>query len=67
MIGVDRSDRTELLNAIGQDSQIHETYRYYADPVDEETAILSQGWKERLVKLPLRAQINVELTSRKGR
>lgn len=46
------ADRTEWLNAIGEDSQFHETYGYYADPVDERTAILPQGWRGRLVNLP---------------
>jgi hypothetical protein len=45
-------DRTEWLNAIGQDSQFHETFGYYADPVDEAVAILPKGWKGRLVNLP---------------
>lgn len=44
-------DRTEWLNAIGQDSVFHETYGYYADPVDESTAALPKGWKGRLVNL----------------
>jgi hypothetical protein len=44
--------RTEWLNAIGQDSRFHETYGYYADPVDETTAKLPRGWKGRLVNLP---------------
>jgi hypothetical protein len=44
--------RTEWLNAIGQDSPFHETYGYYADPVDETTAKLPKGWKGRLVILP---------------
>jgi len=44
--------RTEWLNAIGQDSQFHETFGYYADPVDETTATLPKGWKGRLVNLP---------------
>lgn len=44
--------RTEWLNAIGQDSPFHEQYGYYADPVDEGTAILPAGWKGRLVNLP---------------
>ena len=43
---------TDWLNAIGADSQFHETYGYYADPVDEETATLPEGWKDRLVQLP---------------
>ncbi|MGH8634629.1 MAG: DUF6036 family nucleotidyltransferase [Burkholderiales bacterium] len=46
------TDRTEWLNAIGQDSVFHETYGYYADPVDESTATLPKGWKGRLVNLP---------------
>lgn len=45
-------DRTEWLNAIGQDSVFHETHGYYVDPVDETTATLPKGWKGRLVNLP---------------
>jgi len=44
--------KTELLNAIGEGSQFHETYGYYAEPVDERTAILPKKWRERLVNLP---------------
>lgn len=44
--------RTEWLNAIGQDSPFHEEFGYYADPVDEQTAILPSGWRGRLVNLP---------------
>jgi hypothetical protein len=44
--------KTELLNSIGEGSRFHETYGYYADPVDEGTAILPKGWKARLVNLP---------------
>jgi hypothetical protein len=44
--------RTEWLNAIGVYSQFHETFGYYADPVDEKTATLAKGWKGRLVQLP---------------
>lgn len=44
--------RTEWLNAIGQDSKFHEQFGYYADPVDETTAILPKRWKGRLVNLP---------------
>lgn len=42
---------TELLNALGQDSEFHRTYGYYADPVDERTAVLPKGWKGRLINL----------------
>jgi hypothetical protein len=44
--------RTEWLNAIGVYSQFHETFGYYADPVDEKTATLPKGWRGRLVDLP---------------
>jgi hypothetical protein len=44
--------RTEWLNVIGQDSPFHEQFGYYADPVEEGTAILPKGWKQRLVSLP---------------
>ena len=44
--------RSEWLNVIGQDSQFHEQFGSYADPVDENTAVLPKGWKARLVNLP---------------
>ena len=44
--------RSEWLNAIGQDSHFHEQFGYYADPVDESTAVLPKGWRARLVDLP---------------
>ncbi|HVN44996.1 MAG TPA: DUF6036 family nucleotidyltransferase [Steroidobacteraceae bacterium] len=46
------ADRTEWLNVIGVDSPFHETFGYYADPVDVSTATLPRGWKGRLVSLP---------------
>lgn len=52
LIAVRNIDRTEWLNAIGQDSPFHESFGYYADPVDEATATLPRGWKGRLVNLP---------------
>jgi hypothetical protein len=45
-------DRTEWLNAIGVHSPFHESFGYYADPVDEKTATLPKGWKGRLINLP---------------
>ena len=45
-------DATELLNEIGVDSPFHVTYGFYADQVDEGTAVLPKGWKGRLVNLP---------------
>ena len=44
--------RTEWLNAIGYLSSFHETFGYYADPVDAATDSLPRGWKGRLVNLP---------------
>jgi hypothetical protein len=52
LIAKGAADRTEWLNVIGQDSPFHEEFGYYADPVDEATAILPKGWKGRLVDLP---------------
>lgn len=52
LIAKNIGDRTEWLNVIGQDSPFHETFGYYADPVDEATAVLPIGWKGRLVNLP---------------
>jgi hypothetical protein len=46
------ADRTEWLNAIGVYSPFHESFGYYADPVDHKTATLPKGWKRRLVNLP---------------
>lgn len=53
LIAKKNADRTEWLNAIGQDSPFHEQFGYYADPVDESTAKLPKGWKGRLVNLPV--------------
>jgi hypothetical protein len=52
LIARNARERTEWLNAIGADSPFHETFGYYADPVDEKTAVLPRGWKGRLVRLP---------------
>jgi hypothetical protein len=37
--------------AIGELSLFHQTFGYYAHGVDETTAILPDGWRERLVKV----------------
>ncbi len=37
--------------AIGELSQFHETYGYYAQGVSVTTAILPAGWRDRLVEL----------------
>ena len=51
IIAKNKPDRTELLNVIGVDSPFHYMYGYYADPVDEKTAMLPKGWMGRLVNL----------------
>lgn len=53
LIAKNRPGNTEFLNTIGMDSQFHEEFGYYADPVDEKTAVLPRKWKERLVHLKL--------------
>jgi hypothetical protein len=52
LIAKNHPQRTDQLNFIGQDSRFHETHGYYADPVDESTVKLPNGWKARLVNLP---------------
>jgi hypothetical protein len=52
LVASKNTDRTEWLNAIGIDSPFHESFGYYADPVDLSTATLPKGWKGRLVNLP---------------
>lgn len=52
LIAGKKSARTEWLNLIGYLSPFHETFGYYADPVDASTATLPKGWKGRLVNLP---------------
>jgi hypothetical protein len=42
----DHPEKTDSLNAIGVFSPFHESYGYYADPVDENTATLPQGWPD---------------------
>jgi hypothetical protein len=52
LIAKKNPEKTESLYFIGVYSRFHETHGYYADPVDESTAILPKGWKSRLVNLP---------------
>src|SRR4051812_16118650 len=37
--------------SIGEGSPFHELYGYYAQGVDDRTATLPRGWRERLVKI----------------
>lgn len=52
LMASNHADRTEWLNVIGVHSPFHESFGYYADPVDQTTATLPKGWKGRLVNLP---------------
>lgn len=45
--------RADLIEgSIGELSPFHETYGYYAQAVGKSTAILPEGWEERLVPVP---------------
>src|SRR6266851_9268886 len=52
LMALKKADRTEWLEVIGAYSPFHESFGYYADPVDDKTAILPKGWRGRLVNLP---------------
>ena len=45
-----RPERTDLIDGtIGELSPFHATYGYYAHGVSERTAVLPEGWRERLI------------------
>ena len=45
------SDADVIDGAIGELSMFHQTFGYYAHGVSERTAILPDGWQQRLVRL----------------
>lgn len=45
----DPADSDLIDGSIGEGSPFHQTFGYYAHGVAEETAILPEGWRERLV------------------
>lgn len=48
----DAPDRSIVIDgAIGELSLFHQTFGYYAHGVDETTAVLPDGWQDRLVKV----------------
>lgn len=48
----DAPERTILIDgAIGELSLFHKTFGYYAHGIDETTAVLPDGWRQRLVKV----------------
>ncbi len=45
-------ERSELIDGpIGEGSRFHEEFGYYAQGVDEHTAILPAGWRDRLIRI----------------
>jgi hypothetical protein len=47
-----RPERCDVIDgSIGEGSPFHDTYGYYAQGVEEGTAILPDGWKDRLVPI----------------
>jgi hypothetical protein len=45
-------ERSDLIDgSIGEGSPFHETFGYYAQGVDETTAVVPRGWRERLVPI----------------
>ena len=56
----DAPEKSQELNAIGELSVFHNQYGYYADGVDETTATLPTGWRDRLVLIsgPLTENVN---------
>lgn len=47
-----RPDLADLIDgAMGEGSVFHETFDYYAQGVGPETAVLPEGWQERLVTI----------------
>jgi hypothetical protein len=48
----DAPERSIVIDgAIGELSMFHQTFGYYAHGVDETTAMLPDGWRERLVRV----------------
>ena len=47
-------EKTELLNSIGLLTPFAQTYGYYADPVDPETAKLPKSWPRRRIRVSSR-------------
>jgi hypothetical protein len=46
-----RPDLADDLEVIGELSQFHQRFHVYAHPVGPETAVLPDGWEERLVRV----------------
>jgi hypothetical protein len=47
---LNRPEHSDLIDgAIGEGSRFHQEFGYYAQGVDDRTAVLPQGWRDRLV------------------
>lgn len=52
MYPMNDSAKSDIIDgALGEGSRFHDTFGYYAQGVDESTAVLPGGWKDRLVKI----------------
>lgn len=49
----EEADRID--GAIGEGSRFHEEFGYYAQGVDERTATLPRGWRDRLIRIQTEA------------
>lgn len=58
LIAKNHPRNTERLNNIGMGSPFHESFGYFADPVDFATAVLPRDWKNRLVHLKTTSAAN---------
>jgi hypothetical protein len=49
---LNRPERSDLIDgAIGEGSRFHQEFGYYAQGVEERTAVLPHGWRARLVPI----------------
>ena len=52
LIAVDNPEKWNLIDGVlGDGSPFHETFGYYADGVEESTAMLPNEWKKRLIPI----------------
>jgi hypothetical protein len=49
---LNRPEKSDIIDgAIGEGSRFHEEYGYYAQGVDDHTAVLPRGWRDRLIRV----------------
>jgi hypothetical protein len=52
LLPLDEPARSDLITgSLGDGSPFHETFGYYGDGVDADTATLPSGWRNRLVRI----------------